>query len=202
MSPVKATAVARLPYNALMVTKPRVSLAEYLAMEESKPYLELIDGDVVQKSMPGLKHSTMVVELITELRIYLRVSGEARVETELRHIERKAEWVFLPDISVTLKSRITGTPAETSGLVDVLPDFAIEVLSPDDQPGRITQRIAHYMGSGVSLLWVVDPEAERVTVWQPGQAPRDLAAPTILSAAPVLASFEVDLSALFARLHE
>jgi len=41
-----------------------------------------------------------------------------------------------------------------------------------------------------------------VTVWQPGQAPHDLAAPTILSAAPVLASFEVDLSALFARLHE
>ena len=185
-----------------MVTKPRVSLAEYLAMEESKPYLELIDGDVVQKSMPGLKHSTMVTELIFELGTYLRSSAEARVETELRHMERKDDWVFLPDISVTLKSRITGTPAETSGLVDVLPDFAIEVLSPDDQPGRITQRIAHYMGSGVSLLWVVDPEAERLTVWQPGQAPCDLAAPAILSAAPVLASFEVDLSALFARLHE
>src|SRR6185437_5132402 len=99
-----------------MVTKPRVSLAKYLAMEESKPYLELIDGEVVQKSMPGLKHSTMVVELITELRIYLRASGEARVETELRHIERKDEWVFLPDISVTLKSRISGTPAESAGL--------------------------------------------------------------------------------------
>ena len=185
-----------------MVTKTRVSLADYLAIKECKPYLELIDGEVIQTSMPGLKHSTMVVELITELRMYLRVSGEARVETELRHIERKDEWVFLPDISVTLKSRITGTPAESSGLVEVLPDFAIEVLSPDDQPGRITQRIAHYMGAGVGLLWVIDPDAERVTVWQPGEAPRDLAAPAVLNTEPVLAAFEVDLAALFARLHE
>ena len=185
-----------------MVTKTRVSLAEYLAMKECKPYLELIDGEVVQKSMAGLSHSTMVIELITELRIYLRASGEGRVETELRHIEREDEWVFLPDISFTLKSRITGTPAESRGLVEVLPDLAIEVLSPDDQPGRVSQKIAHYMAAGVRLLWVIDPEAERVTVWQPGEAPRDLAAPAVLNAAPILAGFEVDLAALFASLHE
>lgn len=185
-----------------MVTKTRVSLSEYLALKECKPYLELIDGEVVQKSMPGLSHSTLVSELIMELGIYLRASGEARVETELRHIQRADEWVFMPDISVTLKSCISGTPAESHGLVEVLPDFAIEVLSPDDQPGRVSQRIAHYMGSGVRLLWVVDPEDERVTVWEPGKTPSDLAAPTVLSAAPVLPGFELDLAALFARLHE
>ncbi|MGH2633494.1 MAG: Uma2 family endonuclease [Tepidiformaceae bacterium] len=139
---------------------------------------------------------------MTELGTYLRSSGEGRVETESRHIERRDEWVFLPDISVTLKSRVSGPAAELPGLVDVVPDFAIEVLSPDDQPGRITQRIAHYMRSGVRLLWIVDPEAERVTVWQPGEAPSDLAAPAMLSAAPILANFGLDLAALFGRLNE
>lgn len=83
-----------------------------------------------------------------------------------------------------------------------MPDLAIEVLSLDDQPGRVSQKIAHYMSSGVRLLWVVDPEDERITVWEPGNPPQDLAAPAILSAAPVLPAFELDLAALFAHLHE
>lgn len=185
-----------------MVTKTRVSLADYLALEECKPYLELIDGEVVQKSMAGLKHSRMVGRLMYLLIGYLDRTGEGFADTELRHLERAEEWAFLPDVSVTLKVRLPTPSTQIPDPIEVLPDLAIEVLSPDDQPGRVSQKIAHYMASGVRLLWVVDPEAERVTVWEPGKAPRDLAAPAILSAVPVLAGFELDLAALFARLHE
>ena len=185
-----------------MVTKTRVSLAEYLALEECKPYLELIDGEVVQKSMPSYSHGIIVSELVIELGSYLRTTNEGRVTTETRHLQRSDEWVFLPDVSVTLRSRLSTPAIEMRGPVEVLPDLAIEVLSPDDQPGRVSQRIALYMASGVRLLWVIDPEAERITVWEPGKAPRDLAAPAVLSAAPVLAAFDLDLAALFAHLHE
>ncbi|MGH2632513.1 MAG: Uma2 family endonuclease, partial [Tepidiformaceae bacterium] len=146
-----------------MVTKTRVSLAELLAMPECKPYLELIDGEVVQKSMPSYSHGTIVGELMIELGTYLRRTGEARAIPEMRHLHREDEWVFLPDISVTLHSRLTTPPADLRGPIEILPDLAIEVLSPDDQPGRVSQKIAHYMGSGVRLLWVVDPEDERIT---------------------------------------
>lgn len=50
-----------------MTAPVRVSLETFLGMEETKPYLELIDGGVVPKAMPGPKHSAAVVELITEL---------------------------------------------------------------------------------------------------------------------------------------
>jgi len=184
-----------------MATKTRVSLADYLALKECKPYLELIDGEVVQRSMPSYSHATIVTELVTELGIYLRTSPEARVTTEMRHLQRADEWVFLPDISVTLTARLSTPPAQLRGPIEVVPALAIEVLSPDDQPGRVSQKIAHYMASGVRLLWVIDPEDERITVWEPGKIPRDLAAPAVLSAAPVLAGFELDLAALFAHLH-
>ena len=185
-----------------MATKTRVSLAQYLAMEECKPHLELIDGEVVQKSMPSYSHATLVSELVTELNNYVRRTHEARVTTEMRHLQRDDAWVFLPDIAVTLKTRLFASPSQLRGPVEVLPDLAVEVLSPDDQPGRLSQRIAHYMASGVRLLWVIDPETERVTVWEPGKTPRDLAAPAVLTAAPVLAGFDLDLAALFPRLHE
>jgi Uma2 family endonuclease len=124
------------------------------------------------------------------------------VDTELRHLDRDAEWVFLPDISVTLAGRLTVPPADDDSIVEVPPDFVIEVLSPDDRPGRVGQRIAYYMRAGVRLLWVVDPAAEEVTVCEPGAAPRIVASPAVLSAEPVLPGFEVDLARLFGVLHE
>ncbi|HXU24927.1 MAG TPA: Uma2 family endonuclease [Tepidiformaceae bacterium] len=184
-----------------MATKARVSLADYLALKECKPYLELIDGEVVQKSAFDRKASRIAARLIADLGNYLSLSHEAEVDTQLRHLVRTEEWAFLPDVSVTLKSRVATPIQDVVDPVEVLPDLAIEVLSPDDQPGRVSQKIAHYMASGVRLLWVIDPEDERITVWEPGKIPRDLAAPAVLSAAPVLAGFELDLAALFARLH-
>lgn len=184
----------------MVTTKTRVSLDEFLRLEETKPYLELIDGEVVQKSMPTPSHGTVVAEVLGDLMVYLRTSGEGRVVTEVRHADRPEEWVFLPDISVTLESR-RKAPASVVGPVEIMPDFAIEVLSPDDQPGRVSQKIAHYMRSGVRLLWVIDPETERVTVWQPGEPPRVAAAGDFLTAEPVLKAFSLDLARLFEQLH-
>ena len=184
-----------------MVTKTRVSLAEYLALKECKPYLELVEGRVVQKAAFDMKASRIAVELIAGLGAYLRQTREAEVNTQLRHLVRSEEWAFLPDVSVTLKSRMTTPTEDIVDPIEILPDLAIEVLSPESRAGRVVQKIAHYMASGVRLLWVIDPEDERITVWEPGKTPRDLAAPAILSAAPVLSAFELDLAALFASLH-
>ncbi len=184
-----------------MALKTRTTLAEFLALPETKPYLELMDGEVLEKSMPNRIHGTLVAVLLQLLRNYLDGSREARVHTEVRHMEDDQEWVFLPDVSVTLRSR-TGPALESDGLERVLPDLAIEVLSPEDRPGRLQRRIAHYMRSGVSILWVIDPEAEKLTVWRPDALPEDYAAPARVPAAPVLASFELDLQQLFESLRD
>lgn len=184
-----------------MTVRTRISLAAFLALPETKPYLELMDGEVIEKAMPNRKHGTLVAFLIRVLGNYLEQSREARIETEVRHLEDDEEWVFLPDVSVTLRSR-TGPAIESEGPQEILPDLAIEVLSPDDRPGRLQRRIAHYMRSGVRILWVVDPIDEKVTVWEPGELPRDYEAPAILKAGPVLDAFELDLQALFDALRD
>ena len=184
-----------------MVLKTRTTLAEFLALPETKPYLELMDGEVYPKPMPNRFHGTLVAYLVRILGNYLERTREARVETEVRHAEEDEEWVFLPDVHVTLRSRI-GPPTSTPDPVVVMPDLAIEVLSPDDRPGRLQRRIAHYMRAGVPILWVIDPESETLTVWEPGGAPREYAAPAKVSAAPVLSDFELDLGALFATLDD
>ena len=184
-----------------MTTKPRVSLKEFLALPETKPYLELIDGEVVEKAMPNAMHGTLVSQIIIALGNFLRAEPIARVETEVRHAEHDNEWVFLPDISITKKER-RPPPAEESGPIEVMPDLAIEVLSPDDRPGRVAQRVNYYLRAGVTLVWIVDPEDESVTVFERGAESRVVTAPDELTGEPVLPGFTLDLGRLFATLHQ
>ncbi len=171
-------------------------------MEDTKPYHELIDGVVIRKSAATDNHGALVAELIAELGIYLRRTREAIVRTEVRHLGRAAGRVYLPDVSVTVRGRaVTDPEIRARGPIEVAPDLAIEILSPDDPAGRVLERADFYMRSGVRLLWVVDPDTETVTVYRPGAPPGLHRAPQSLDASPVLREFRLDLASLFAVLH-
>ena len=177
-----------------MATPTRVSVEAFLAMEETKPYLELIDGEVVPKAIPTPKHSATAREVLFALTGFLRAHPIARVDTELRFRNVEEGRVFLPDIAVTLDSR---WPKRTSGAVEVMPDIAIEVLSPDDRASRLAERVDFYLRVGTSLIWVIDPELENVSVYRRGEQAEFRKGEGKLSAEPVLPGFELDLVELF-----
>lgn len=183
-----------------MTTPVRVTVEEFLAMDETKPYLELIDGEVVCKAMPSPHHGLIVLEIGSQLRNYLKRSGEGRAFTEVRHQSADEQRVYLPDLNVTLRGRL---PSERGrGPVERAPDFAIEVLSPDDRAARVLDRVQFYLRAGVELVWIVDPESRTVFVYRPGAAPDERRAPGVLDAKPVLAEFTLDLGELFSVLDE
>lgn len=174
-----------------------MSLDDFLALPETKPYREFVDGEVFEKSMPNQKHSRLVREIVTELTLHLRETNEGSVDTELRHtyVTPDEERSYLPDVSIILRDRL---PPVDQNPVEVVPDFVVEVLSPDDRPGRVAERVQFYLRAGVRLVWLVDPETEEVTVLRPDAPAHPFAPPRELSAAPVLLAFSLDLERLFA----
>lgn len=187
-------------YSFRMPVKLRVPVEEFLALPEVRPYRELMDGEVTEKAVPTKLHSRTVGLLVHWLWAFVEANPIADVDTELRHLDRLSEWVFLPDVSVTLLRRPGGSD-EPVDPVELLPDFAIEVLSPSDTAPRVTRRIAHNMNAGVTLLWLIDPESETVTAWQRGAEPRVVAGRETLDAGIVLPGFVVDLGELFDKVH-
>lgn len=186
-----------------MITKARVSLEEFLAMPETEPPSELIDGEVVQKMAPSLYHGILTAELIRLLGTYLHDSREGRVVNEVRHVQPGEQRVFLPDVNVTLKQQIPqGRRVRTVGPIPIPPDLAVEVVSPGESIGRVLERADFYMRSGTRLLWIIDPETETITAYHPGEPPSVHRAPAVINAQPVLRAFQLDLAALFAVLHE
>ena len=58
------------PKNEFPVSKchgRRMTEAEFLALPEEEPYLEYVDGVVLQKPMPNKSHTEIVAELVTEI---------------------------------------------------------------------------------------------------------------------------------------
>ena len=122
------------------MTVTKLSLAEFLALPETEPASELIDGEVVQKPMPTFEHGFIQSALSFVLNLFLRSEPIGFIGTA--------------------RLRQTGPGQPFRGA----PDLAVEILSPDDRPDRVAAKVAFYLLHGVRLVWLIDPETRTVTV--------------------------------------
>ena len=181
----------------------RVSLEQFLAMPETEPPSELVDGEVIQKFGSCLYEARLITALICRLGEYLERTHEGFVAPNVAHVYATEERVFLPDLIVTLKGRIpSDRRLRLYGPIPVQPDFAIEVLSPGESPGRTLEQADFYMRAGTHLLWLVDSDTESISAYRPGEAPTVHRAPAVIDAQPVLRDFTLDVAKLFAVLTE
>ena len=76
----------------------QITLEEFLALTETKPASEYIDGKIIQKPMPKGKHSIIQAELIIALNSVLKPQKIAMAFPELRSTFGGRSTV--PDVSV------------------------------------------------------------------------------------------------------
>jgi Uma2 family endonuclease len=145
-----------------------ISLEAFLAMPETKPASEYVDGEIIQKPMPKGKHSRIQVRLASHANDRLETPKIATALTELRCTFGGRSTV--PDIAVFTWSRIprdeTGDIANT---FDAAPDWVIEILSPEQSPTKVTKNILHCLKHGCAMGWLIDPEDRSIVVYPAGQ---------------------------------
>jgi Uma2 family endonuclease len=54
-----------------------------------------------------------------------------------------------------------------------------------------------YMGNGVRLGWLIDPQTSRIHIYQPGTAIEILESPETVSHAQILPAFSLDLKLIW-----
>ncbi len=186
-----------------MTTATRLTLDEFLALPETEPPSEFICGEVVEKPMPTGFHSLLVAFLSGLFFAYLRTHpGEALVLVEPRHAHRGERRAYLPDVEVISRRRRLSTQDLKRGPLEFPPDIAIEVLSPDDRPSRVAEKLAFYLRAGIPLVWIVDPEERTIAAHRPGQPSTLHREGDVIDAAPVLSEFALDVGELFAALDD
>ena len=119
-----------------MVQAPKkaIALEDFLCLPETKPASEYIDGQIIQKTMPKGKHSTLQIEFATVINTATKPKRIARAFPELRCTFDGSS--IVPDIAVFMWERIpTDENGELANVFPLAPDWTIEILSPNQPPG-------------------------------------------------------------------
>lgn len=147
-----------------------LSLKEFLALPETKPAKEYINGKIVKKPMPKGKHSTIQTELSTAINVTLKTQKIARAFSELRCTF--GDRSIVPDITILKWDHI---PRDDNGEIAdsfcLAPDWVIEILSPEQSQTKVVKNILYCLDHGTEIGWLIDPNDKSVVVYFSQQKP-------------------------------
>jgi Uma2 family endonuclease len=154
----------------MTLAKSPLTLEEFLKLPETEPASEFIGGEILQKPMPKTKHSRLQLKLCNAVNDVTEAAQIAYAFPELRCTFGGQS--IVPDIAVLLWHRIAWDEmGEPLNDVNVAPDWIIEILSPEQRPNRVTQKILHSLQHGTQLSWMLDPGDRSIVVFLPQQLP-------------------------------
>lgn len=155
---------------------------------------ELIDGKLYMMAAPGRIHQRLVMELSFRIRDFIgSKKGYCEVYPSPFAVFLNADnKIYLePDISVICdKDKLTDEGCKGS------PDWIIEIVSLSSRQMDYNKKLFKYRTAGVREYWIVDPEKNRIMVYD---FERDSVAEYTFSdkvKAGIYADFEIDFAGI------
>ena len=176
--------------------QPQLGLEEFLKLPETKPASEFINGEITQKPMPQGEHSLIQVELCEAINQVAKPGKFAYAFPELRCTF--AGGSIVPDISVFRWERIPRQPdGRIANRFEIHPDWAIEILSPEQNFTKVLAKLLLCSRSGTELGWLINRKQRQVEVYRPDKEVKILKNPDTVSGENVLPGFVLDLSTIW-----
>lgn len=178
---------------------PKLTLAEFLQLPETKPASEYIDGKIYQKPMPKGKHSAIQTFLAPAINQVGIPKKSVRAFTELRCTFGGRSLV--PDITVFSWQKI---PLDANGEIEntfeIAPDWTIEILSPEQSPSRVIDKILFCLNHGTELGWLIEPQERLIIIFKPGHQPEIKEKQENLPVLSLLADWQISVQNVFSCL--
>jgi len=159
---------------------------------------ELVAGALRVMSPAGWRHGEVAVNVTTILSSYIRQHKLGRgfaAETGFR-LERDPDTVRAPDYAFIARQNLPITDP-TEAFWPGAPDLAVEVLSPGDTSGEVSEKVAAWLTAGCMAVWVIDPKLQTVTIYESRTNVRILTAGATVVGEPVLPGFSCAVEEIF-----
>jgi Uma2 family endonuclease len=175
-------------------TRTLMSLAEFENLPDDGNLHELDAGELVVMPPPRPRQGFVQSAIGEALRQASRIAraGMAFTETGFR---LSPDVVQAPDVALIREERRKDIAWDR--YCEFSPDLAVEILSPDDNAGRLQRKIARYLGAGSTAVWVVDPEASTVSVYHRSGTFRSLTAADNIELPKLLGDWHMPVRAFF-----
>jgi Uma2 family endonuclease len=180
-------------------TQARYTPEDLLAMPDGEGY-ELVGGQLVERKM-GAESSSVAGELYFRLRGYCGEHQLGRpfvADVGYQCFAHDPGLVRKPDVSFVRQGRLLGDVAP-KGWIRIVPDVAVEVVSPNDLAEEVEEKLADYRKARVSLVWVIYPEARVARIHRSNGPPAYLLEDDELSGEDVIPGFRCPLREILPR---
>src|SRR5262245_20100133 len=185
--------------NPMSIAKALMTAREFARSGPATDGFELVRGELVPMPPPKRKHGLVRMNVGFLLKAYTKALGHGDVlinDTGLI-TETGPDTVRGVDVMLYLKPGWSEKDSPDDYLREP-PDLTVEVRSPDQAWKAILEKVTEYLQMGVRLVWVIDPQVERVHVFRPDREPEVLAADNQLDGGDVLPGFLCAVAELFA----
>jgi Uma2 family endonuclease len=173
------------------------TLAEPVVLSEEAPY-EVVNGQKVELPPMGAEAVWIASALFGFLFPHVQRNRLGHLVMEMLFIlDRDANLRRRPVVAFVSAERwpIDQKPPR-QGDWDVVPDLAVEVVSPNDTFSAVERKIVEYFEHDVRQVWVVSPVEQRIYVYNSPEDVRIVAVSADLES-PLLPGWRLPLATLF-----
>ncbi len=170
-------------------------------IDEDRKGYELIHGTWVEKPDMGLEASIVTNLLQQAITTHVLRAGLGTVagsEGGYQLFADQPKLIRKPDVSFVAKGRMPSKVPTGNG--KLAPDFAAEVVSPNDEAVALEQKLDEYLRAGVRLVWVIYPLTKVVYVYRPDGTASRRTATESLDGEAVFPGLTVPVTELFLGL--
>ena len=136
------------------------------ALSDPDALYEIVDGQIVEIPSMSVYSATIARRILFAIQDVARPArlGVAMIET-MFILDPVANTQRRPDVAFVSAERWPlDRPISTTGEIEVVPDLAIEVVSPSNKRGELSRKVRQYFRLGVRQVWVVEPETHEIFV--------------------------------------
>jgi Uma2 family endonuclease len=146
-----------------MATRTLVTADELLAMPRGRVRRELIRGELFEMNPAGADHGTVAMRIGRLVDEYAAVNGGRAFAAETGFkVETDPDTVRAPDAAYVTPEHAAAR-GHTRGFWVGPPDFAVEVVSPNDTYAETHEKALMWLAHGASVVLVASPVARHVT---------------------------------------
>ncbi len=172
---------------------------EFLRLYGDDKRVELVDGQIVRYPMPGMEHGVVCSTANYLITAFVRENHLGRVMGNDNFILTKTspDRYRGADVCFVSYAKLAKDAVVPKGPLPVPPDLVIEVRSPSDRIGEMTDKAIEYIKAGVPVVIVLDPESESLAVFRAEEFPIRMHNSDELTLPEVLPGFSVQVKEFF-----
>ncbi len=178
--------------------KTTLTAEELLRLSTTGRRYELVKGELYEMPLFGARHGCVAMQIGTVLGSYVWTSelGEVFATGTGFILRRDPDTVRALDAAFVATERLPAGELPP-GCLEMVPDLAVEVVSPGDSAREVREKVDDWMRAGVRLLWAIDPATRSVTVYRSTDDFSVLSEDDNLDGGQVIPGFSANIKDLF-----